>query len=904
MSRGYDPKGGTLVAEGTATEPLVQVIAPDSDVTRQVPQSQAKLFTDAGYQIDTPEFRQQQALKRQYGEGLGNEVIAGGLGAARTLSFGLSDLALAKSGAMSPEELTARKELNPDATLTGELGAFALPLVGQALGAMGIGAAARGISAATSGVRGVTSLGEALGAATAKATGSALVGSAAHVAAESLAYNLAHNVSEAALGDKDLTAQRLLAHSGEALALGAGLGFGAPLAARAIGAAAQKARTALSSLGTSLRDRVFPAAADAAAKGYAGAYGAVSGKGATGAAEVEAMLAGAGTPDGAAMREQIVKAVSPEADDELLRTFTQQLNDTHKSVEQTVRRGFKEIRPQEVSKLLADVDVRAGANDLGRLIGEVKTTAQKMADDPLFYDQAYMRGLQKLGEDLDKKLMAGVGSAEELHAIVNNAKSTVLGDLAEFGKPMGNMGRAQQNAVSQVRDVYKGFAAHLEDATLYGEAGARQQAFNEAFSSYKRVFDKGENNFRRFFLTNGDVDAGKVKGFLRKIGSGRDVDAASALEEFQSASAAMVDQVEKSAQGIGVTNIDKAGFESLLKKTIDTQTKAANDLAFTNKIRSTDMFGTAFMRFQETVGQTLANNSVLGATMRLAQKAASPFGAVKALSMAEGLVMKTGERVADTIGRMVSRMGGAAVKGATFVRPYAEPASLNVLLSSMFGDDDGEKPKNRRDGFKKSAEQLASLAADPGGTAEKLANGIQHLAPAAPDLAQSIVDTQMRSIAFLDEKAPKNPAAAHTLNPFIQAWQPSDTEMAKFERYAAAAKDPMSVLDELEHGSVTPEAVEALQAVYPALYDDVRTQLATKVSEIEKTVPYRNRVELSILFGIDLDSTMESGFVNAVQNGYSQPADKAPNQTAYRPTSAAQKLGALEETQSQRISRR
>lgn len=892
------------MTQPVVTEPLVPLIGPDDAPPRQVPQSQVKLFTDAGYQVDTPEARQQIALQKKYGEGLGNEVIAGGLGAARTLSFGLSDLALAKSGVMSPEELTARKELNPDATLTGEIGAFALPLVGQALGAMGLGTGARLVSGATSGIKGVTALGEALGEATAKATGSTLLGSAAHVAAESLAYNLAHNVSEAALGDKELTAQRLLAHSGQALAIGAGLGFGAPLAVKAIGAAAQKARTALSALGTSLRDKVFPAAAEAAGKGYAQAYGAVTGKGPEAVEQVASMLAGAGTPEGIATREQIIKAVSPEADDELLRNLTQQLGDTHKSVEKIVRQGFKEVRPQEMSKLLADVDVRAGANDLTRLIDEVKTTAQKMADDPLFYDQAYMRGLQKLGEDLDKKLMAGVGSAEELHTIVNNAKSTVLGDLAEFGKPMGNMSRAQQNAVSQVRDVYKEFAAHLEDPALYGEAGAAQQGFNADFSAYKRLFDKGENNFRRFFLTNGDVDVTKVKGFLRKIGSGRDLDAAAALEEFQTVSAKMVDRVEKSAQGIGVTTIDKAGFESLLKKTIDTQTKAANDLAFTNKIRSTDMFGTAFMRFQETVGQTLANNSVLGATMRLAEKAASPFGAVKALSMAEGLVMKTSTRVADTIGRLASRMGGAAARGAALVRPYAEPASLSVLLSSMFGEDDAEKAKNRRDGYKKAQERLAALAADPAGTAEKLANGVQHLAPAAPELAQSVVDTQMRSIAFLDSKAPKNPAAAHTINPFIQDWQPSDMEAAKFERYAAAVADPLSVLDELEHGSVTPEGVEALQAVYPALYDDVRTQLMTKTMELEKTVPYRYRVELSIMFGIALDSTMESGFVNAVQNGYSQPAAQTSKQTAYRPTSAAQKIGALEETQAQRISRR
>ncbi len=892
------------------TAPDVPVLSPDG-TPGTVPHLDLEQALDSGYQYDTPAARaaieHERDKQRMFGEGIGNEIAAAGFGAARTLSFGLSDWALAQTGLpeFAPETLREIRERNPKASATGEIGAFLVPLAGQALGAGSLAGNALRMSGA--GLSGVGKVANSIGNAATKLTGNAFLGSAAQVAAESLAFNLAHNVSENVLGERELTAQRLLANSGQALALGAGLGFGVPLAAKGVKIAAGKAREAIAALGTSLRERVFPHVAQTAAKGYVGAYRAITGNEAA-AQEVSAMLQGAGTPAGKAVRDEIVKAISPEADDVLFREFTQQLDDVHRSTQQAVKRGFGEIRPQEVTKLLRDVEMRPALEDVGRLINKVDDAVKRMSDEPLLFDQGYRRELELVRDQLEQRVgsqagggKVGFSSAEELWSTIDDIKSIKLGDLAKFKKP--GLSRAQQNAAREIQDVYRVFRDHLENASLYGEAGARQAAFNEAFTTWKGVLDKNENNFRRFFLTNGEVDATKVKAFLRKIGSGRDVDAVEALEEFSSAAHGIVEQVEKSALGIGVKDVDRAGFESILKKMTDTQTKAAQDLAFTNKIRSHDMFGTAFMRFQETIGQALASRGVMAATMNLANKAASPFGVVKALSAAEGIALDTSKRVAESVGRMTKRMGSAAAKGARAARPYVEPASVEILLRNVFGDDDAPKPKNRREGFRAVRRRLAEMQTDPAATAEKLAEGVQHLAPHAPELARTVVETQMRAASFLAEKAPQDPIAGKTLNPFLNAWEPSDLERAKFERYAAAVADPLGVIDELEAGSVSPEAVEALRAVYPALYEDIRTQLATSVTELQAQVPYRDRVQLSILLGVELDPSLQTAFVNAVQNSYSQ-AEPAPRQTAYRPSTASSKLGALEETQAQRIANR
>lgn len=895
----------------------IAVVSPNG-VFGTVPSAEIAAATDSGYRLDTPEVRKDIELQQKYGEGFGNEAAAFGLGAARSLSFGLSDLALAKSGAVSPERLRETKERNPNASLAGEIGGFAVPLAGNVLGAIkGAGAVAKGVGLgariAGAGVSKVSSIGAGIAEEITRATGSAVMGSAAQVAAESFAYNIAQNLTESVLGEKEITAQRLLAHSGQAMAIGAGLGFGIPLAGKAVVAAATKAKQAMDTFGTTLVDKILPAAGEKFAKGYSNLYGSVTGKGKDAADEVYAMVSGSFTGEGAAKQKEIVRAISPDANDEIIRTFNSQLSDVHDATEKAVKLAYRTSRPEEMVRLLENVELAPAADDLARLIGVTREASAKLAAEPLLYDQFYMRKLQVLADELEKK--GGFGSAVELHSFVDSVKKTALSDLV-YGTPIKTLEGAKREGAYVAEGVYKEFAKHLENPKIYGDAGARQSALNEAFSAYKRTLDKGENNFRKFFMTNGEVDANKAKIYLRKISTAGAERHTAALEEYQAAARNIVEQAELSAAGAGAKaefhgvghigdGLDRAGFEGLARNLVDTQLKAAKDLAFENKIRQQDMLGTAFLRFQETFGSNFMNSGAFSATVKLAQKAASPFGVVKTLSFANGIAMDSGKRAAKAVSGFLDKAGAATAKGASDARRYAEPAALKVLLGAAFDDEEEKAPKTRAARFTRATAKIADLVADPGSAAAKLGGGLHTLYPHAPGLAQEVIDTQMRGAAFLHDKAPKNEAASMTLNPFVQAWQPSDGEISKWERYAAAVQDPLSVLEELEHGTISAEAIEAVQAVYPALFDDIKTQLMEKVSELKTIVPYRDRVQLSLLFGVALDASLDPSFVSAVQNGYSQATSQASeSKPAYRSSSASKKIGANEETVAQRIARR
>lgn len=224
---------------GTPAAPsaeAVEMVAPDGSV-QTVRGAHVGTLQALGYKPMTPELRQQLEDKAKYGGTLG-EVGAAGLGVARGLTFGLSDLGIkiGEGTGILPEGTVegARKlrDFNPTASLAGELGSFAIP----ALAAAKLGTVSKVARGASGGIASVDTLGTTLGQAATSIVGKELgkyAAPAVKAAAEAAIFQAGHNISEESLANRDLTAEAVLAHTGEAAILGGGIGAGLPLMLRA-----------------------------------------------------------------------------------------------------------------------------------------------------------------------------------------------------------------------------------------------------------------------------------------------------------------------------------------------------------------------------------------------------------------------------------------------------------------------------------------------------------------------------------------------------------------------------------------------------------------------------------------------------------------------------------------------
>jgi hypothetical protein len=133
-----------------------------------------------------------------------------------------------------------------------------------------------------------------------------------------------------------------------------------------------------------------------------------------------------------------------------------------------------------------------------------------------------------------------------------------------------------------------------------------------------------------------------------------------------------------------------------------------------------------------------------------------------------------------------------------------------------------------------------------------------------------------RGVQYLATKLPPSKADPYALQPqFDDKDRMSDAEKSAFLRSAEAVANPTMVLEEAKKGTLTRDHVEAVKAVYPALYEEMRVQVMQSLIDGKQKLSYSRRIQLGILLDIPTDKTLSPDFVSAIQGTYAQGAGDA-----------------------------
>lgn len=206
-------------------------------------------------------------------------------------------------------------------------------------------------------------------------------------------------------------------------------------------------------------------------------------------------------------------------------------------------------------------------------------------------------------------------------------------------------------------------------------------------------------------------------------------------------------------------------------------------------------------------------------------------------------------------------------------RTRAAAAPLGIRLT---GD--------RRGDFLKLSDVITSAVANPIATTDKISRSLGDLGEHSPATATAVVTTTLRGLDFLASKLPPSRQDQYSLQPQLQPkTRASDAEISRFMRYAQAVDDPLIVLREAKSGMLTRDHVEAVQAVYPNLYDEIRGSVMRQLVNSKSQLPYARRIQLGILLDLPTDKTLSPAFKKAIQATFS--ADPAGAESP-PPTSA------------------
>lgn len=448
----------------------------------------------AGGILETPIDVRQRELSAKYAD---SPILGAGLGAARGLTFGLSDAAAAGMG--FGEDVAAIKENNPYSSILGEVGGIVIPtLLSGGAGAVGAAAkmATAGTRAATRGAEAIAAT--ALGAAATKTVAGEIVSSLGAKtlagAIEGASFGVGQSITEASLGQPVNVAENLL--------VGGAFGSVIPL----IGAG-------LTAVGKGAVEKVFPAITAATGSGKR--------------TELEQFYALSATGQ---KTRQLVHTGPEVVKDRLV-----ELARANDDLAKEAGKWFKETKFAQADELLGhvasdDIAIRTGGFEKLRI--KFDETLAKFAENPNSYDSGIAKEIRKVGDDFVMSMGGATDAASGFKAL-DELKSR----LYAASKVAARNQTPQDIAASKAaRDLYHDATALLTDESVWGKAASMQSQMNTAYSEfigYKTAF---EQRFTSKFGTERRVDARKIITYANKQGTAEAADMAEALEGYISSS--------------------------------------------------------------------------------------------------------------------------------------------------------------------------------------------------------------------------------------------------------------------------------------------------------------------------------------------------------------------------------
>lgn len=185
--------------------------------------------------------------------------------------------------------------------------------------------------------------------------------------------------------------------------------------------------------------------------------------------------------------------------------------------------------------------------------------------------------------------------------------------------------------------------------------------------------------------------------------------------------------------------------------------------------------------------------------------------------------------------------------------------------------------------YDEKVERISQLSRNPDALSAQLSNHVNGLDQHLPNVAQGATSALATQVAFLNSKVPQPKNSLMKL----RRWEPSPVQKQQFNRYYNAVDKPLNVFKSIKTGALTSEEVEAMSVCHPDLLKDLRSKLNAKLSpDLFQKLDYKTKQSLSMFMGEPLDESMLQKVGQANQMILNQAQGQKVAQQNTKPTAA------------------
>ncbi len=461
----------------------------------------------------------------------------------------------------------------------------------------------------------------------------------------------------------------------------------------------------------------------------------------------------------------------------------------------------------------------------------------------------FLTGTKKVGEKNVKqsilnKLLTDQRAARDYDEVMTN--------IAEIAPEMEAFRKAGKDAIAK-QTALEALTAKLDTLRASGAARGERMSLDQydefltALDAPPDLLDRLERlkSLQGTLQTSSNAPATNMLAVLKALGH--------PISELQEKILSKGDMFEKLEKHFGKRH-DPNTVEKLIRLAIKRPIRAATGALVGGALSETGGGGV----FGDTTGAILG--TAAAATI-------SPRFVLKNLAKIERASQQATERSAKAVNAAIDALTSDKLKKAH---------------KAIFVTHGMENLRDRRKTFRERADYTTSMANDPVRLADEFENrfgSMEH----TPVVAASMMSQFTKTAQFLDSKLPKDPLAGQYLSGFHSKWQPSDFQLAQYERYVRAAEDPISVIEDLTRGKISPEAVETLKTLNPKMFADLQQGVTDAIMDPKANLSYKQKLMVGTLFELPADPTLTANFINTMQSTYQEQSQTGQAQPGMSP---------------------
>ncbi len=791
-----------------ALSKTIDVIAPDGTLGT-IPAENMEKARAEGYREATSRDIKVDQFKD-------SEILAGAAGLARGATLGLSDQYLTKTGFVEPETLSALEEANPIASTVGEIGSLLTPGAGL------LGIAGKGVSA-------VTKAGSITEKATRRALQSISNGSNSKIvksiidrgipkfagsAVEGAAFGAGQLISEEAMGNLDFNAEGVASTVLPSAILSGAVGGIIGQISPVVGAGLRSVRESIG--------------------GYLGSKSKDAYKQIVDPVDASLDLIGV-TP----VKKARLKERSADVVENLPAYLRDKVKLEYKDTSEDIYNKIKNVEREsadELDKVFADLDSYSGS---------IQTAVNK-------------RDLyKKVADELEEKYIKPYAD-QKGYSLKMRPIQQLYRDYSKAYKELDQVQAAKGGAVDDVTQEIR------PEMTFRKEAGGsfvKPKVLSESDNQlYFKPSELRQERIAADGLAKYDKNVDDLLNSARK-------DAARVIRQE-------IDTYVNRVSGESIP-----GMEDIYNRL-----KSAN----LNYRTSTTIDDFAAKKIERNNWNTVRDVLVPAGGIGLGQLVGGEEGALAVTALAAGskylksdlskkvAILAGVEKRAQDLNKMIDKAAKSITEQKRRVpleKPSSQTAMSKILSESELAYDRSEdgkvkKPSDEQEAFRNVVKNVEQITSDPVLLQKRLENSFKGLSYVAPQTAAQGMQVSMRALEFLSSKLPKNNMLLGTIQNIKKKQKISSIEMGKLRSYLTVIDDPTIVFRKMESGSLDRPSIEALKAVYPAMYERLREVTTSYLGNNAEEIPYAKRIQLGILLDVPADTSMTPDMFGTLQSTF------------------------------------